>query len=140
MKACLTDLFLAKRQFILYALIGASGAALDFLVFALLAKWGGLHYQVANAIGYASGTLWSFVLNARFNFKASDWLLLRLLAFCAVAAAGWACSVGVLYLTVAALGLDKYLAKAATIFVVVLLQYNLNRLVSFRPAKPPPNA
>ena len=43
-----------------------------------MVKWGGGHYQIANAIGYASGTALSFTLNARFNFKTSN-----LLVFCA---------------------------------------------------------
>ena len=143
MKAFLSALLLNKRQFVLYCIIGLSGAMLDFLVYSALVKWGGVHYQIANAIGYTSGTLLSFTLNVLFNFKTRDWLPLRFLSFCAVAFIGWACSAGILYVTVGVLKLDKYVAKLATMAVVVLLQYNLNRLVSFRklpPANPQSNA
>lgn len=128
----LIALFHGNRQFLFYCLIGASGATLDFLVYSAMVKWGGGHYQVANAIGYASGTTLSFILNSRFNFKTSDWVLLRLVSFFGVATLGWAASAGLLQITVGSFDWNKYLAKLLTIFVTVLLQYNLNRLLSFR--------
>jgi putative flippase GtrA len=131
------DLLSRNRQFILYCAIGASGALLDFVLYALLVWMGVMHHQFANAIGYTSGTVWSFFLNARFNFRTRDWLTLRFLSFCSVALLGWAASASILYLTVDRLGWNKYLGKLATIAVVVLLQYNLNRLVSFRKSRPP---
>jgi len=39
---------------------------------------------------------------------------------------------GTLYVLVARLVLDKYVSKLATLAIVVILQYNLNRLISFR--------
>ena len=143
MKAFLWALLLNNRRFILYCIIGLSGAMLDFLVYSALVRWGGVHYQIANALGYTSGTLLSFTSNVLFNFKTRDWLPLRFASFCGIAFIGWAISAGLLYVTVARLGLDKYLAKLMTMAVVVTIQYNLNRLVSFRklpPANPQPNA
>ncbi len=133
------DFFSRNEQLILYCVIGASGATLDFLVYSLLVKTALLQYQAANAVGYTSGTLLSFFLNAHFNFKTRDWLALRLLSFCTVALLGWATSAGTLYLLVHRLGLDKYLSKLATMVVVVALQYNLNRLISFRQSPPAKN-
>lgn len=126
------DFLLQKKQFLLYCVIGASGVTLDFGIYSLLVKTQLLDYQAANAIGYASGTLLSFVLNARFNFRVTDRIVLRLLAFFSVAFLGWLASAGLLHLLVGRLGFDKYLSKLATLVVVVLLQYNLNRLLSFR--------
>lgn len=125
----------ANRQFARYCLIGVSGVTLDFLVYATLVRWAAMHVQPANAIGYASGTVLSFILNARFNFKTRDRVPLRFVAFCGVAMLGWAASAGLMHVAIIWLGLDKYLAKALTIFVVVLLQFNLNRVVSFRKAE-----
>lgn len=130
------ELFSRNRQFILYCVIGGSGVTLDFLVYSLLLKLAGLNYQAANAAGYASGTLLSFFLNTHYNFKTRDWLALRLVSFCAVALVGYAASAGTLYLLVSQLGLDKYLSKLLTLAVVVALQYNLNRLISFRKSPP----
>ena len=133
------EIFPRNRQFILYCVIGASGVTLDFLVYSLLVKTAALEYQAANAAGYTSGTLLSFFLNARFNFKTRDRVALRLFSFCMVALLGWAASAGTLYVLVARLGLDKYLSKLATLAVVVALQYNLNRLISFRKSPPAKN-
>jgi putative flippase GtrA len=121
-----------RRQFMMYCLIGASGAMLDFLIYSMLVKETQLHYEIANAIGYAAGTVLSFFLNVYLNFKTRDALSLRFLLFCGVAFLGWALSAGILYLTVGHLGWDKYFAKLLTIVAVVLLQYNLNRLISFK--------
>jgi putative flippase GtrA len=135
MKTLLTDLFRNNRRLVIYCFIGSTGATLDFLIYSALVKWGGVHPQVANAVGYASGTSLSFVLNALFNFKTLDWLPLRLLCFFGVAFLGWAASAGVLYVTIEGMGWNKYLAKLATMVVAVLLQYNLNRLISFRTSR-----
>ena len=45
---------------------------------------------------------------------------------------GWLVSAGLLYLLIGIWGVNKYAAKLAALGVIVLLQYNLNRLVSFR--------
>lgn len=123
---------LQRKQFILYCLIGFSGVGLDFCIYSLLIKTKMLDYQAANAVGYASGTLLSFILNAKFNFRVTDKIALRMLSFFGVAFIGWLASAGTLHVFIENFGWNKYLAKAGTLVVVVLLQYNLNRLVSFR--------
>lgn len=125
-------LLLQNRQFLLYCVIGASGVTLDFGLYSLLVCARTLDYQAANAVGYAAGTLLSFGLNARFNFRVMDKLALRLVSFFGVAFFGWLVSAGLLHVLVARFGFDKYLSKFATLVIVVLLQYNLNRLLSFR--------
>ena len=132
MRFSLTTLLHSNRRFVLYCVIGLTGTTLDFCLYSALVKWSGVHYQIANGIGYASGTVLSFTLNVLFNFKTRDWLLLRFASFCTVAFLGWACSAGILYVAVGRLGLDKYLAKLFTMITAVLIQYNLNRLLSFR--------
>ena len=126
------NLLFQKKQFLLYCLIGFGGVGLDFGIYSLLVKTRVLDYQAANAIGYASGTLLSFFLNARFNFRITDKIALRLASFLSVAFLGWLASAAILHLLIENCGGNKYLAKAATLFVVVVLQYNLNRLLSFR--------
>ncbi len=126
------NFLLQRKQFLLYCIIGFSGVGLDFALYSLLIKTGTLDYQAANAVGYASGTLLSFFLNAKFNFRVTDRMTLRLVSFFGVAFLGWLASAGLLNLLIGHYGFDKYLSKFATLIVVVLLQYNLNRLISFR--------
>lgn len=126
------SLLLRKKQFLLYCVIGVSGVTLDFGVYWLLLHSGKLDYQAANATGYASGTLLSFILNARFNFRVTDKIGLRLASFLGVALLGWLASAGLLSVLIGGYDLNKYGAKFAALVLVVLLQYNLNRLFSFR--------
>jgi len=121
-----------NRQFILYCVIGACGATLDFAVFSLLIKRLGVPLQIANALGYGAGLIWSFTLNAFLNFKTRDQTALRFLSFSGVSFLGWAASAGILQLAVHRLEWNEYLAKLIAIVVVVILQYNLNRRISFR--------
>jgi putative flippase GtrA len=127
-------ILLQKKQFLLYCVIGASGVTLDFGIYSLLVKTRLLDYQAANAVGYSSGTLLSFILNARFNFRVTDKIPLRLASFFSIAFLGWLVSAGLLHLLIGRFNFDQYLSKFATLIVVVLLQYNLNRLLSFRKA------
>ena len=126
------NLLLQNRQFLLYCVIGMSGVLLDFTIFSLLYRLKLLDYQGANAIGYASGTLLSFVLNARFNFRVTDRIAQRLLCFFGVAVIGYTISAWLLHLFIGTYGGNRYLSKLATLVVVMLVQYNLNRWVSFR--------
>ncbi len=120
------------RIFLVYCVIGCSSATLDFIVYSVLVGLTSVHYQVANAIGYASGTICSFLLNAHLNFKTTDKMALRFLAFGGAALLGWLASAFVLYAIINTIGWNKYVAKFCAIGLVVLLQYNLNRLLAFR--------
>jgi putative flippase GtrA len=126
------SLLFQKKQFLLYCLIGGGGTLLDFSIYSLLLQCSGLGYQAANAAGYGSGTTLSFILNSRYNFRVRDRLAWRFLCFFGVALLGYATTAGTLHLLVEICHLDKYLAKLAALIVVVFLQYNLNRLLSFR--------
>ena len=123
---------LHKKQFLSYCVIGFSGVGIDFALFLLLVNTNTFNYQAANAIGYTSGTLLSFILNAKFNFRVTNKIALRLASFLGVAFLGWLTSAGLLNLFIGHYSFDKYLSKFATLVVVVMLQYNLNRLMSFR--------
>jgi putative flippase GtrA len=121
-----------KRQFILYCLIGGLGTGLTIAIYTVLVGVFQTHYQWANAIGYATGTAVSFVLNAQLNFKTTDRTTARFVSFCTVAALGWAVSAGLLHLLVKVRGWPALQSYAVVIVAVLLLQYNLNRLISFR--------
>ena len=105
---------------------------LDFGVYSLLVKSKLLDYQAANAIGYASGTMLSFILNTRFNFCVTDKIAHRMVCFFSVALLGWTVSALLLHQFVGIWDWNKYLSKLLTLVVVVMLQYNLNRRLSFR--------
>jgi len=122
-----------KRTFVLYCFIGVGCFVTDFLVYTFFVRALDADYQSAHAVGCLSGTIQSFILNSRFNFRVSDRLVVRFLIFFTVALLGYVTSAIVLHGLVEWFQLDRYLAKLATLGVVVFIQYNLNRRVSFRP-------
>lgn len=118
-------------QFFLYCLCGGVGVTTDYAVF-YAALAGGFWYQYANGLGYLAGTLVSFSLNRIFTFAMRDRVLQRLAMFLVVAGLGFATSALLLWLLVDVAGLDARVAKLITLPVVVVLQFSLNRRLTFR--------
>lgn len=119
------------RKFVLYAICGGSGVLLDFATYtALLAM--GIGYQPANACGYAMGTLLSFALNRHFTFQTYDNPLRRLALFFAAAGVGYLISVGMLWLLIERAAFNPLVAKIAVLGVVLVVQFSLNRAITFR--------
>lgn len=124
---------LAKnREWIVYCMIGCTGVALDFAVYAMLTESFGINYQVANFIGVNSGIFNNFFWNCFFNFKTKDKLLVRLTSFYTVGMLGCALSAGCLWLLITWLGVNALLAKTGTIFLVTVVQFSLNKIITFK--------
>lgn len=121
------------RQFLIYAICGSTGVLTDLSLFSLLFFYG-LGYQVANLVGYFAGTMVSFVLNRRFTFRIYDNTLRRMGLFFGAAAVGYAMSIFLLWAFVEKTGLHPVVAKLATLFFILVLQFTINRAVTFRPA------
>ncbi|MBS0251955.1 MAG: GtrA family protein [Proteobacteria bacterium] len=119
------------RSFALYVLCGGSGVAFDFCIFGLLSTFG-VNYQIANACGYLGGTLLSFALNRRFTFQVFDKTYRRLFKFLSIATIGFLTSWGLIVFLVQRIGLPPIGAKAIVLVVVLLLQFSLNSLWTFR--------
>ena len=118
-------------QFLIYCLCGGLGVSADYAVY-YLCLTGGVWYQYANGLGYLAGTLLSFSLNRIFTFAKRDRVLQRLGMFLTVAAVGFAASALILWLLVDLAGLDARWAKLITSPMVVVLQFGLNRRITFK--------
>lgn len=120
-----------SRELLLYTVIGGSGVLLDYLLFLVLFNYFGMHHQLANAISTTAGITNNFVLNSLFNFRKTDRILVRFLRFYAVGIAG----IGLTFLLLAVfstwLGIDANLVKLASLPVVLLFQYTINKRWSF---------
>lgn len=114
-----------------YAAIGALGVCLDYGLFVVLFNLVGLHEQVANALSTTAGIVNNFALNALFNFRRRDRLLVRFLRFYAVGLTGIALTFLLLRVFSAGLGVNPDLVKAASLPLVLVLQYSINRRWSF---------
>ena len=118
------------RNFFLYGVIGSTCALLDFSLFTLMYQVAGLNEYVANAISIHIGIATSFILNSRFNFKKTDRLAFRAIAFYATGLFGLALSQGLLWLG-DTLSVPVITAKIISIFVVAIVQFTLNRIIAF---------
>lgn len=119
------------RQLMLYAICGGTGVMADLILFTVLVHCD-VNYQGANAAGYAVGTLASFILNRHFTFQVYDRALRRLGLFFGAALVGYLVSSALLWVLVSAMGYPPLPSKIATLAVVLVLQFSLNRAVTFR--------
>lgn len=133
MKRIITSLYRRYRNLLLYGIIGACSAGLDFLVFTLLVNYAGLHYIVANCISIFTGISTSFVLNRNYNFKVKDDTHRRFSLFLAIGLGGLLLSNLILYLCVEQGGLGSLPSKLLAIVVVSLLQFLANKYITFKP-------
>jgi len=119
-------------RFVKYSIIGVTGATLDFLLFAIFIKYFGWYYLFANAISVTAGITNNFFLNAFFNFRKKDKLLSRFVKFYSVGLFGLLLSSVLLYVAIDVLFISEIVSKILIIGVIVIVQYTLNKNVTFR--------
>lgn len=117
-------------QFLLYCLCGGIGVTADYFVYHAVLTFG-VWYQAANVFGYLFGTLVSFFLNRKITFGVRDKLAHRLAMFLGVAAIGFSASAVMLWLLVDIMSVDARVAKLLTLPVVVIIQFAMNRRITF---------
>jgi putative flippase GtrA len=118
------------RQIFLYGIIGGGSAFLDFLLFSLMYKQFGLNKYFANGISVHTGIAMSFILNRKFNFKKIDRVLFRAISFYITGLFGLALSQGLLWLGGIFL-FPVIMVKFMSIFIVAVVQFVINKLVTF---------
>lgn len=119
------------RQLLQYALIGITGVTWDLLTFILLTKYLLLPYLVANAVSVSLGIANNFFLNAFYNFRVRDRLMVRFLRFYSIGLFGLGLSTGLLFLLVQVLAAGPLAAKMLTVVFVALVQFYLNKTITF---------
>ena len=119
------------RHFVLYCLIGGTGATLDFLIYLFLTQLFSVNYQLANFLGVTAGILNNFWWNARYNFKTTDRILARLFFFYAVGMLGWGISAVLLYAFIEKMYIHIVVSKILTIGIVTIIQFVLNKFITF---------
>lgn len=125
-------LFDRYRNFILYAVIGGFCATLDFCIFSLLVCLG-VELLISNAIGIVCGIVTSFTLNRLYNFKTTDHTWRRFAQFFIIGIIGLAVSTLMLDILTIRLGFNEFYSKLSTIAIVSILQFTLNKIITFKP-------
>lgn len=127
----ITSLIKRNRQLLMYGIIGGFCSSLDFIVYSCLVMMGA-NLLIANVIGVNIGIITSFCLNRQYNFRVTDHISQRFLRFYAIGLAGLTISTGLLYVLVDRLGCNEFYAKIATIIIVALIQFILNKTITFK--------
>ncbi len=122
-----------------YLIIGATASAIDVVLFFILFNFVGTSELVAHSISVPTSVLFSFVVNARHNFRTTDHTGLRLLSFIIVCTIGYLAGYGVILAVQAPFGdpaLGANVGKIASLPVVFVIQYILNSRITFRSTAP----
>ena len=131
-KSTIPPLYSRFRNLILYGFIGAFCSALDFAVYTALCHFCIMPYLWANIISIHVGIFSSFLLNRSLNFKVKDKTIRRFLSFYTVGITGLGISELMLYLMVTLGGMNELLCKLISIVVVALIQFLLNKYITFK--------
>ena len=124
------ELYNKFRELILYGIIGGFCAGLDFVVYNLLGMV--IPYLWANVISVHCGIFTSFFLNRQYNFKDKDKTSKRFKLFYLIGLSGLAVSELLIYILSERMGMEYRLSKIITIFVAALLQFLLNKFITFK--------
>jgi putative flippase GtrA len=125
-------LYTQHKHFVNYSLIWCTWVILDFCVYYILVNKFYVNYQLANFISISCGIINNFFLNLFFNFKTKNRFVLRFISFYIVWLIGIWVSALLLNLLIEIWWFDKNISKVLTIIVIVILQYGLNKHISFK--------
>lgn len=120
---------------VMYMTVGVFGMGWELLVFTLGTTYTELPYLLVNVFAMGVAIAHNFLLNARFTFKKTDFLLNRMGKFYLVAAGGIVVSELALFFGHEILFFPLLWVKLATIPVIALTQFIINRKFSFGVAK-----
>jgi putative flippase GtrA len=109
-----------------FLLGGASTTLVSYAIYFVLLRW--LPYVFAYAVAYASGIVWSYLMNTLFVFRHRP-SLMRAALFPLVYVAQYIIGTALLVLLVEGLHLSQALAPLAVIVLTLPLTYVLSRRV-----------
>lgn len=121
------------KTLVMYGAIGASAVVIDLGLFILLHEVMDVNVWVAHSVSVGVAVVWSFLLNAFFNFGTTDRLLIRFASFATVSFVGYLVGLAVIAVVTAG-DVGGTPAKIISLPVVFITQYLLNSRISFRSA------
>lgn len=121
-------------QLIKYILIGILGLVVDFGIYIILTHFA-VNVEIANIISSTCGIINNFFWNSYTNFKVHDRMLLRYISYFLVGQITTVFTTVSLFIFVTKLGLPHFLVKVVATFVAVLIQFVINKLVTFRKSR-----
>lgn len=118
-------------SFFRFSVVGVINTAVGLAVILMLMRFGGVQYIVANAVGYAIGTVVSFVLNRSWTFYHKGPVLSSVVRWGLVIAIAYAANVLVVSMSHEYFGIDRYLSQGLGVFAYTCLSYLGGRFYAF---------
>lgn len=146
----------AVRELIKYGIVGIIGLVIDMGIYYLLVRKFSVHYPfshlisgllagnmsikmidilISNIISQTFAVVNNFILNSYFTFKVTDQKLKRFMTFASIAIGGMFVSSMLLTLFIGVWGINEMLAKAISIIIVAMMQFVINKFVTFKAAQ-----
>lgn len=126
------------RQFIVFCGVGAVNTVLSLLIILILSEWLGVHYVLANIIGYAAGLTSGFIMHKNITFRAqqNDASLKRQFSsFLVVFAAGYIAQLLLLMILVERLHFPNMLSQIIAWGLYVAISFAGNKFFTFHGEK-----
>lgn len=115
-----------------YFFIGVSAAVLDLGVYAILFNMFDWSALMSTTTSIITATIYAFTLNMVFNFQVKGKIVLRLVSYSFVSGVGLLISVLMLLYFTDIQGYDGNFIKVMSLPLIFLVQYMLNKHVTFR--------
>lgn len=126
-------------QFIKFGLVGISNTLIAYVAYSICV-YIGIHYLIANAIGFFISVLNAYYWSDRFVFKKGEgesrstiWTIAK--TYIAYGSTGLLLASILLYLYVDKLHISEYLAQLLVLVVTILLNFIINKFWSFKTKK-----
>jgi putative flippase GtrA len=120
-----------------YALVGGTAAIIDFIIFAIFAKYLGYYYLMIGAIGFVIATVINYFLSIRFVFESGVRFSFRKefsIVFL-ISAIALVVNQTVLYLGIGILGWEMLLTKLCATGSAFFWNFGARTLYVFKPLK-----
>ena len=121
-------------QLVKYVLIGVLGLVVDFGIYTILTHFK-MNVEIANIISSTCGIINNFLWNSYTNFKVHDRMILRFISYFIVGQITTVFTTVSLFIFVTKLGYPHLIIKIVATFVATLIQFVINKVVTFRKAK-----
>lgn len=121
-------------QLVKYVLIGVLGLVVDFGIYTILTHFK-MNVEIANIISSTCGIINNFLWNSYTNFKVHDRMILRFISYFIVGQITTVFTTVSLFIFVTKLGSPHLIVKIVATFVATLIQFVINKVVTFRKAK-----
>lgn len=119
-------------QLVKYGLIGVLGLVVDFGIYAILTMIFNINAEIANFISSSCGLINNFFWNSYTNFKVKDHMLKRFIEYYIVGQITTLFTTVCLFIFVTLLHQDKLIVKMIATIVATLLQFGVNKAVTFK--------